>query len=240
MSGLSPELREFVQVSRSAIRPSEADSARILETLRAQLGDAAIVGVQTAQAAVTSASTSLLFGKGSLMGLVGLAMLGGIWFFAAHNSRATLRETNAVTSVATTASASIALAPSLISSNMPLSPEMEAGGVAAVANVAPDGDKLRPSASHHVHDRLAEEVAIIARAETALRSGRPALALEVLNEHERKFGNGLLAEERIAARAQALCALGRTAEADAQLTQLSPNSLHGQPSQKACGSRKSN
>jgi hypothetical protein len=34
--------------------------------------------------------------------------------------------------------------------------------------------------------------------------------------------------------------LGRTAEADAQLTQLSPNSLHGQPSQKACGSRKSN
>jgi hypothetical protein len=87
---------------------------------------------------------------------------------------------------------------------------------------------------------LAEEVAIIARAETALRSARPALALEVLNEHERKFGNGLLAEERIAARAQALCALGRTAEADAQLTQLSPNSLHGQPSQKACGPRKSN
>jgi len=240
MSGLSPELREFVQVSRSALRPTEADSARILEALRAQLGDAALVGAQTAQAAVASASTSFLFGKGSLMSLVGLAMLGGIWFFAAHNSRATLRETNAVTSVATTASASIALAPSLISSSTLPSPAPAASEVAAVANLGSDGDKLRPAASHHVHDRLAEEVAIIARAETALRSGHPAVALDVLNEHERKFGNGLLAEERIAARAQALCALGRTAEADAQLTQLSPNSLHGQPSQKACGPRKSN
>jgi len=240
MSGLSPELREFVQVSRGALRPTEADSARILEALRAQLGDAAVAGVQTAQVAVTSASTGFLFGKGSLLSLVGLAMLGGIWFFAAHDRRAALRETNAATSVATTPSASIALAPSLISSSTLPSPAPAASEVAAVANLGSDGDKLRPAASHHVHDRLAEEVAIIARAETALRSARPALALEVLNEHERKFGNGLLAEERIAARAQALCALGRTAEADAQLTQLSPNSLHGQPSQKACGPRKSN
>lgn len=240
MSGLSPELREFVQVSRSALRPTEADSARILEALRAQLGDAAVVGAQTTQAAVTSASTSFLFGKGSLMSLVGLAMLGGIWFFATHNPRAVSRETNTVASVAATASAPLASAASVLSSSPPLSPGPAASAVAVVASTTADGDKSRPAASHHVRDRLAEEVAIIARAEAALRGGRPAVALEALNEHERKFGNGLLAEERIAARAQALCALGRTSEADAQLTQLSPNSLHGQPSQKACGSRKSN
>jgi hypothetical protein len=240
MSGLSPELREFVQVSRSALRPTEADAGRILEALRAQLGDAAVLGAQSAQAAVSSASTSFLFGKGSLLSLVGLAMLGGIWFYAAHNPRAALRETDAIASVGTTASATIALAPSLSTSSATLGPEPAASEVAAVANLGSDGDKLRPAASHHVHDRLAEEVAIIARAETALRSGHPAVALDVLNEHERKFGNGLLAEERIAARAQALCALGRTAEAQVQLTQLSPNSLHGQPSRKACGSQKSN
>ena len=73
MSGLSPEFREFVQVSRSAIRPTETDSARILEALRAHLGDAAVVGAQTAQVAFTSASTGFLFGKGSLMSLVRLA-----------------------------------------------------------------------------------------------------------------------------------------------------------------------
>lgn len=238
MSGLSPELREFVQVSRSALRPTEADSARILEGLRAQLGDAAVVGTQTAQAAVTS--TSFLFGKGSLLSLVGLAMLGGIWFFAARNPQATLTETNAVTSGAATVTATIALVPSSASSNRPLLPAPTVSDVALVATASLDSEKSRPAATHHVHDRLAEEVAIIARAETALRTGRPAAALEVLNEHERKFGNGLLAEERIAARAQALCALGRTAEADAQLTQLSPNSLHGRPSQKACSPRKSN
>jgi len=240
MSGLSPELTEFVQVSRSALRPTEADSARILEALRAQVGDAAVVGADAAQGAASLASTSFLLGKGSLLSLVGLAMLGGIWFFATHSRRATLRETNGATSAAATASVTIALAPSSTASNTQLSPEPAASEVAAVANLSSDGDKSRPAASHHVHDRLAEEVAIIARAEAALRSGRPAVALDVLNEHERKFGNGLLAEERIAARAQALCALGRTAEAQAQLTQLSPNSLHGQPSQKACGLQKSN
>jgi hypothetical protein len=238
MSGLSPELREFVQVSRSALRPTEADSARILEALRARVGDAAIVGAQTAQGAVTSASTGFLFGKGSLMTLVGLAMLGGIWFFAAHNPRATVRETNTEANVAATTSVTMALAPSSTLSATPISPEPEASGVASVASFTPDGDKSRPAATHHVRDRLAEEVAIIARAEAALRSGRPALALAVLNEHERKFANGLLVEERIAARAQALCSLGRTSEADAQLTQLAPNSLHGQ--RQACASRKSN
>jgi hypothetical protein len=86
---------------------------------------------------------------------------------------------------------------------------------------------------------LAEEVALLSRAQAAIRNGKPTVALDVLNEHERKFGNGLLSEERIAARVRALCALGRTSEADAQLARLSPKSLHGQ-SPQACGSRKSN
>ena len=66
----------------------------------------------------------------------------------------------------------------------------------------------------------------------------PARLSRLLNEHERRFGNGLLAEERIAARIQALCALGRTTEADAQLARLSPKSLHGEPARQACSSRK--
>jgi hypothetical protein len=80
----------------------------------------------------------------------------------------------------------------------------------------------------------------MSRAEVAINSGRPAAALEVLSEHERKFGNGLLKEERIAARVQALCALGRNAEAEAQLAQLSSKSLHETESRQACGWRKSN
>ncbi len=230
MSGLSPELREFVLASRSAILPSEADSARIIEGLRGRLGDAALVGIETAQVVAKTASIKFLFLKTSLMSLAGLAALGGIWFFVAGNPRATVREANGVARIEAVASANVAHAPSTTASSPLVSPEPEASGVAALANPIPDSDKARPVASRPSRDRLAQEVAIISRAEAALRGGRPTVALEILNEHERKFGNGLLAEERIAASAQALRALGRNAEADAQLTQLSPKSLHRRPS----------
>jgi hypothetical protein len=58
-------------------------------------------------------------------------------------------------------------------------------------------------------DRLAQEVAILSRATSELHAGRPANALKAIDEHARKFPNGLLVEERRAARTQALCALGR-------------------------------
>lgn len=230
MSGMSPELREFVLASRSAILPTEADSARIIEGLRARLGDAALVGTETAHLAAKSASTKFLFLKTSFMSLAGLAVLGGVWYLAAGNSRAVMREANGVARLEAAASATVAPASSTTTSSPVISPEPEATGAAVIANPIPDGDRSRPVASRPPQDRLAQEVAIISRAEAALRGGRPTVALEILNEHERKFGNGLLAEERIAASAQALRALGRNAEADAQLTQLSPKSLHRRPS----------
>ena len=82
----------------------------------------------------------------------------------------------------------------------------------------------------------------MSRAETDLHGGRPESALKALAEHERKFGNGVLAEERAAARIQALCALGRTAEADAQLARLTrsaPNSPHTERALQACQKKQS-
>ena len=197
--------------------------------------DGAITGAESAQVALTSASTGFLVGKGSQLSLAGLVLLGGLWFVAARNPRPASVETSAVASAAES-SAPMVSAPS----STPISPEREVSGVANYANPTADRDNARPVGSHHVRDRLAQEVALLSRAQAALRSGKPAVALEALNEHERKFGNGLLAEERMAARAQALCALGRNAEADAQLAQLSPNSLHGQSARQACGSPKNN
>jgi len=84
---------------------------------------------------------------------------------------------------------------------------------------------------------LAEEVALLSRAETALHGGRFVKALGALDEYERKFPRGALAEERTAARIQALCALGRTEEANAQLRKLlhiSPNSALEERSRQAC------
>jgi hypothetical protein len=69
-------------------------------------------------------------------------------------------------------------------------------------------------------DRLAEEVSILSQAAKDLRAGNAAKALSALNEHQKKFPSGLLTQERRAARAEALCSLGRFGEADAELSTL--------------------
>lgn len=69
-------------------------------------------------------------------------------------------------------------------------------------------------------DRLAAEVALLRRARAALRGGRAAEALAVLDEHTQRFERGRLASARDAARIQALCALGRSAEAQAAARRL--------------------
>jgi hypothetical protein len=237
MSDLSPELKQLVLAGKNASRPTDADSARVLGALRARLGDAALLGAETGQAAAGS-STGFLFSKVAGIGIAGLAVIGGLWFFAARNQRVVSSEPQAIPSVAATISAEAALVPSAAASNEPVAPQLDL--VAASGSNKADRGEARTSTSHHARDNLSEEVAILSRAETELHSGKPAAALQLLNEHERKFGNGLLAEERIAARVQALCALGRTTEADVQLARLSPKSLHGEQARQACNSRKGN
>ncbi len=234
MPELSPELRALVVASKHASLPTEADSARVLSALRLRLGDAAVMGAETAQAAATSNTAGLFIGKVLAIGFAGLVLIGGLWFFTARARQAASSESNAAPSAAATIQADTASATSATSSSAAGSAPPEASEVAAATKPTPDEVEARP---HHARDRLAEEVALLSRAETALHSGHAAVALQVLSEHERKFRDGLLAEERIAARIQALCALGRKAEADAQLARLSPKSLHGELSRQACGSQ---
>ena len=236
MSELSPELAELVLACKGASLPTEADSERVLAALRVCLGDAAVLGAEATQAAAIS--SGFLFGKGSAISLAGLALLGGIWLFGARNHREGLSAANMSTSVAATSSAMMPAPPNEVPSSAPTPPNAEASGVTAVENSNSEPVQASALASRHTRDRLSEEVSLLSRAEMALHSGKPGVALDVLNEHERRFGNGLLREERIAARVQALCALGRKAEADAQLLQLSSKSLHGAQPGQACSSRK--
>jgi outer membrane protein assembly factor BamD (BamD/ComL family) len=83
-------------------------------------------------------------------------------------------------------------------------------------------------------DRLAEEVELLSRAQTELRSGRYDTALRSLEEHARKFPRGTLAQERRATRIQALCSSGRTREADTELARLSPGSVHEGRTREIC------
>lgn len=74
---------------------------------------------------------------------------------------------------------------------------------------------------------LGEEAELLGRAQRSLRSGDPGEALRLLEEHERRFPRGELADARRGARVRALCDLGRGAQARAEarlLAQRHPGS----------------
>jgi hypothetical protein len=107
----------------------------------------------------------------------------------------------------------------------------------AVTPPAPDPPAPPAAAAHHPQDRLAAEVALLSRATRDLRAGRPGEALNTLDEYRRRFPKGLLSEEQRAARAQALCALGRFDEAKEKLAGLAPKSPLAVQAKQFCDAR---
>jgi hypothetical protein len=94
-----------------------------------------------------------------------------------------------------------------------------------------------PANAAVIDDALREELALIARANTALRLEHPADALRALDEHAQRFEHGMLNEERRGLRVLALCALGpNQAALDARATFLrsAPNALLAPKVRAAC------
>ena len=216
MAELNSEAEKLVQAGRAALRPSQADQERVFAALLPRLGGA----IGTGAAAGGAARATLLKVSAAL---VGLGLIGGGLFLA---QRSEPPPVNAV--VPAPANPAPAVAP-------PVDPMPE--NVAPVAPPAEPNAKRSPAPSRSA-DNLAREVAILSRASSELRAGRPAAALTALEEHQREFPGGMLAQERTAARIQALCALGRTKQAETELARLSrtaPDSPHVARARKACG-----
>lgn len=84
---------------------------------------------------------------------------------------------------------------------------------------------------------LAEQAQRLAEVRVALRDGAFTKVLEHVDAYEAKFPDGMLREEAVAARALALCGLGRFDEgraARAVLTGLAPHSAHLDRIDAAC------
>jgi hypothetical protein len=228
VADLSPEARALVEAGREAFRPAADDQERILAALRARLGEppgaapnAAGSGSSATGGIGWTALAAALVGVGLAIGGAVYALRGG----EAHVSTPPAARPS-VSVVAPTPSAAQA-------------DPMPAGSVAPEASVtAPlPTPAAHALASRHTGDRLAEEVALMSRAETELHAGRYSNALRLLDEYRHEFPNGTLSQERLAARVQALCALGRVNEAEAdlaRLTRLSPESPHEGRARAAC------
>lgn len=220
MAELNDEARALVEAGKSALRPQAGDRTRVLEALRTRIAHAG--GVQHSGKAPASSGTGP--GAAAIAGIaIGVALLGGGAFYALRAPQAP-----AAPSVAAAPAPPPAAAPEPQAA--PASPSTPPVIAATVDPPAPESGR----AARRQSDRLAEEVAILSRAETELHAGRFASALQVLDEHRRIFPRGTLTQERVAARVRALCALGRVSEAQGDLARLSPGSLHEGRTREAC------
>lgn len=93
------------------------------------------------------------------------------------------------------------------------------------------GPAAVPSASD-----VQAELALLARAQRALREGKAEQALAVAREHARDFESGALSEERAAIEAIATCRLGRGVDAARAFLARAPASPLAARVRKECGS----
>lgn len=219
MSNLSSAAAALVRAGAKAARPLPADRARLTEALQAQLGEAVVLG-----GAGTVATKSIVGATWIEVcaATAGLGLLAG--------GAALVSQPKTEPQVVPPARVAPVAAPVVAESAPIAAPETVARSSKEPAPAAP---ALRRPA-----DRLAQEVSLLSRATSALRSGRPEEALRALAEHQRQFPKGVLTEERRAARAQALCTLGRHAEARADLSTLAktaPHSPQAARARQACG-----
>jgi hypothetical protein len=225
MATLGPKASAVVDAARSALRATDADRERIEAALRARLGPAAL----PAKAALLRVSyfrpKPRRFAWRFIPPTVGVFVIGGALSLAVRpGSRPIVEQKPAparTPEVIGPATLSAGTTEHLVS---PAEPPAEVATPAA-SSVHPLHASTSSPSARPGQDQLMLEVALLARATSALHSGHAGDALKALNEHQREFPSGLLSAERRGAKAQALCLLGRVAEGRAELAQLSSQPL---------------
>jgi hypothetical protein len=234
VSNLSPELQRLVVARRIANQPTDVDRERVFTELQARLGLAAGMGTPVASTLYQSTARTLVV-KTASIAVATLAIVAGGVALMYSQTRSPVPEvvsspTDSIVSVAQSTNRAAETGTSEV--QIPMLPQEARSPVEEHLKTAPAPGALR--GTNRTRDSLSEEVAILSSAQAELHSGRAESALRLLAEHERKYRHGILAEERTAAKVQALCALGRVSEANALLGRLSPQSLSGDSARQAC------
>lgn len=224
MAALGPKARALLDAGRSAYRPQADDRARIAEALRARLGAQALPA-QLAPATVANVSTWSILGGAA----AGVCMGASIAWWALSSPHAPVQPKPAPSDPAVLAAQVLDRPPpqpSIQPARVP-APEVQASPPVAASKHARTSPPGRP-------DSLAREITLLTRATRELAAGHAQRALSALAQHQRMYPNGKLSEERRAARAQALCALGRVQEGLAEQARLTPQSPAAARARQAC------
>jgi hypothetical protein len=228
MTILSPNARAVVQAGQKGLRPVAGDRERLQTLLEARLGPS------TPHPSVDATRSVRVSGWRFVSSVaLGVALVGGTALLAlrAHTRTSVVPASTTAAPVASLASASVpATSEPLAEAREPVAPDRT-----PIAATSSTKTPLEPSAlASRAQDPLAQEVTLLSRATSDLRAGRAADALKALDEHQRKFPNGVLSVERRAARAQALCSLKRVSEGRAELAQLAPQSPAAARAKQIC------
>lgn len=228
MSALSPKARDVVRAGRALNRPTAADQQRIQGALSERLG----IGLSFIEPSppVVRPQRQVLTGA-----LMGAGVIGAVLFAAQPGPVAPSLPLPSLKMRAPVPTA--AAAPLRPDAQAPASTPRARAPIAtalARAPTAPAVASVTAAPVARATDRLGEEVALLTRATSSLHTGRPGQALEMLEEHRRRFPDGVLSEERHAARAEALCALARRGEGMAELSGVRSQSATAEHARQFC------
>lgn len=195
MTELGPEGRRLLESAKAAQSPSAADRARVRRAVAAAVvGGGAAVGLGatagTAKAATSAASSAGVFLKVGAAVVVASGVGAGsyvMWPDAAPP------------------------APVLKAPAPTPPPKIEA--VVEVAPPPPPPPKPKRRAEPKVVEDLAAEATLLHRAQSAWRNKDSQAALQVLEDHRRRYPRSQLSSERDGLRVLVLCDLGRKGEA---------------------------
>ena len=268
MSELGPDGRTFFEATRRLDEPTEGDRRRIrAKTLAAIAAAGASSAVATRAAATIAGQASAPTGLSA--GWLGVAVLAGEGAIEIATGRGGPGRAGAgVEAVAgsTPGTAAATTAPALHErpdGGSALSPPPAAGGAAEAtapregdpfaharfsARAAPGAPSSAPDASGAAEAARApaasgidEEIAALREAQEALRAGKPADAVRVLDHYQASHAGTALEEERSAARIVAACqasvASRSTADAERFLRER-PDSPLGERVRAACFEKK--
>jgi hypothetical protein len=260
MTKLTPSARAFLDEAKGGDEPTSAARARVRAKLLARIGAGAATGAAAGSATAAGAATKATLSTGLLLKVLGvLAVTGAIAAGTQVMRRGSEPAKPAASALATTApsleadrSSPAREAPaatdkpaearaSELASPTPAAPRPPAMRAPSPASPALLGPRQATSAASAptpaAGGSLEAETELLRTAQAELRQGRPGSALAALDAHGAKFKDGLLREERLAARILALCDLGRTSEARAEAQRFlaaSPRSPMAERIRNAC------
>jgi hypothetical protein len=207
MSDLDSRARAIVEAGRDADVPSAADRDRIKRAVLVQLAAGAAVASTAAASSAVAASAGLSVAAKLGIAVLTLSLVGG-----GAAGLLKLRDVGRGSEGSVRVSPGPGVAPVLSpvaepAAVVPDPPSLVVAGERTRKPERPRKGAMSNGRAERIaaEDQLNAEVEVLKRAREALRLHRPASAIEALVEYDRRFGNGVLGEERRAMAAIATC-----------------------------------